>query len=64
MCTDLCVLSGESWLRLQYESPPPSPDQISRLQSALAVEECGNYEVKALVVEVHLDLHLVVNDTS
>nr|XP_040031363.1 thymidine phosphorylase [Gasterosteus aculeatus aculeatus] len=48
------VSKGESWLRLQYESPPPSPDQISRLQSALAVEECGNYEVKALVVEVLL----------
>ncbi|TNN55350.1 Thymidine phosphorylase [Liparis tanakae] len=31
------VKKGESWLRLHYEDPAPSPDQISRLQSALTL---------------------------
>ncbi|XP_054624840.1 thymidine phosphorylase [Dunckerocampus dactyliophorus] len=31
------VKKGAPWLRLHYEDPPPSPDQICRLQSALVV---------------------------
>nr|XP_057925364.1 thymidine phosphorylase [Doryrhamphus excisus] len=31
------VEKGAPWLRLHYEDPPPSPDQISRLQSALVL---------------------------
>ncbi|KAM8908169.1 thymidine phosphorylase isoform 1-T6 [Spinachia spinachia] len=48
------VRKGESWLRLHYEDLAPSADQISRLQSALVVEDCGKYVVEALVVEVLL----------
>ncbi|XP_034382375.1 thymidine phosphorylase [Cyclopterus lumpus] len=31
------VKKGESWLRLHYEVPVPSPDQINRLQSGLTL---------------------------
>ncbi|XP_068611475.1 thymidine phosphorylase [Brachionichthys hirsutus] len=31
------VQRGSSWLRLHYEDPPPSPDQINRLENALTL---------------------------
>ncbi|XP_034534824.1 thymidine phosphorylase [Notolabrus celidotus] len=33
------VGKGESWLRLHYEDPAPTPDQMNRLQSALTLGE-------------------------
>lgn len=38
---DLFLSSGVSWLRLHYEDPPPTADQISRLQNALVVDRLG-----------------------
>ncbi|XP_061923077.1 thymidine phosphorylase isoform X1 [Entelurus aequoreus] len=51
------VYKGASWLRLHYEDPPPSPDQISRLQSALVLGSLDNshkYLKESLVKEVML----------
>ncbi|XP_037551624.1 thymidine phosphorylase [Nematolebias whitei] len=38
------VRTGESWLRLHYEDPAPTPEQIDRLQKALTV---GNNDKQA-----------------
>ncbi|XP_037318579.2 thymidine phosphorylase [Pungitius pungitius] len=48
------VRKGEFWLRLHYEAPAPSAEQISHLQGALVVEERGNYVVEDLVINVLL----------
>ncbi|XP_037616598.1 thymidine phosphorylase [Sebastes umbrosus] len=45
------VQKGASWLRLHYEEPAPSPDQINRLQNALTLR---TQEKKTLVREILL----------
>ncbi|XP_042367021.1 thymidine phosphorylase [Plectropomus leopardus] len=48
------VKKGATWLRLHYEDPAPTPDQIRRLQSALTL---GTHETKqkhTLVKEILL----------
>ncbi|KAM6896246.1 thymidine phosphorylase isoform 1-T1 [Lycodopsis pacificus] len=48
------VRKGESWLRLHYEDPAPSPDQIHGLQSALTLGTRENTQTRTLVEEVLL----------
>lgn len=50
------VEKGVSWLRLHYESPAPTPEQIMRLQGCLvtASEENAKYQKHNLVHEILL----------
>ncbi|XP_074482011.1 thymidine phosphorylase [Sebastes fasciatus] len=48
------VQKGASWLRLHYEEPAPSQDQINRLQNALTLGTHENKETKTLVKEILL----------
>ncbi|KAK9525975.1 hypothetical protein VZT92_016639 [Zoarces viviparus] len=48
------VRKGESWLRLHYEDPAPSPDQIHGLQSALTLGTRESTQTRTLVEEVLL----------
>ncbi|XP_068443101.1 thymidine phosphorylase [Clinocottus analis] len=51
------VRKGESWLQLHYEAPPPSLDQISRLQSALTLgshDALRSHDTPTLVEELLL----------
>jgi len=57
---DLRVSSGESWLRLHYEVPAPSPDQINRLQSALTLGSRDRDAPPRALVEELLQGHDVI----
>ncbi|XP_075967908.1 thymidine phosphorylase [Anarhichas minor] len=48
------VRKGDSWLRLHYEDPAPSPDQIHGLQSALTLGTRDTTQTRTLVEEVLL----------
>lgn len=48
------VQKGASWLRLHYEEPAPSPDQIHRLQNALTLGTHENKETHTLVKKILL----------
>lgn len=45
---------GTPWLRVHYEQPAPSPDQIERLQSALVLGSDADWQKQSLVQEVML----------
>ncbi|KAM3587289.1 uncharacterized protein V6R79_000977 [Siganus canaliculatus] len=45
------VEKGAPWLRLHYEDPSPSPDQISRLQKALTVGTQGDSRQRQTLVK-------------
>lgn len=51
---ELGFVSGAPWMRLHYENPPPSPDQISRLQNALKLGTPDDKWTKTLVEELLL----------
>lgn len=51
---ELGFISGAPWLRLHYENPPPSPDQISQLQNALKLGTPDHKWTKTLVEELLL----------
>ncbi|XP_061617333.1 thymidine phosphorylase isoform X1 [Phyllopteryx taeniolatus] len=48
------VSKGAPWLRLHYEEPAPSSDQIERLQSALVLGSPADWRKQSLVQEVLL----------
>ncbi|XP_037099650.1 thymidine phosphorylase [Syngnathus acus] len=48
------ITKGTPWLRVHYEEPAPSPDQIERLQSALVLGSVGDWKKQSLVQEVML----------
>nr|XP_043872202.1 thymidine phosphorylase isoform X1 [Solea senegalensis] len=48
------VQKGHPWLRLHYEAPPPTPDQMSGLQSAVTVMTNTHTPTHTLVHEVLL----------
>ncbi|XP_033471126.1 thymidine phosphorylase [Epinephelus lanceolatus] len=48
------VEKGVPWLRLHYEDPSPTPDQMSRLQSALTLGAQGHKVKQSLVREILL----------
>ncbi|XP_065807178.1 thymidine phosphorylase-like isoform X1 [Labrus bergylta] len=52
------VVKGEPWLRLHYEDPAPTTDQISRLQSALTV---GKYDDAQTQHKMSLVKELMLN---
>lgn len=51
---ELGFISGTPWLQLHYENPPPSADQISRLQNALKLGTPDDTWTKSLVEELLL----------
>lgn len=51
---ELGFISGAPWLRLHHENPPPSADQISRLQNALKLGTPDDKWTKTLVQELLL----------
>ncbi|XP_077356947.1 thymidine phosphorylase isoform X2 [Festucalex cinctus] len=48
------ITKGTAWLRVHYEEPAPSPDQIERLQSALVLGSLADWQRQSLVQEVIL----------
>ncbi|XP_049616427.1 thymidine phosphorylase isoform X2 [Syngnathus scovelli] len=48
------ITKGTPWLRVHYEEPAPSPDQIERLQSALVLGSVADWKKQSLVQEVML----------
>ncbi|XP_019753205.1 thymidine phosphorylase isoform X1 [Hippocampus comes] len=48
------ITRGTPWLRVHYEQPAPSPDQIERLQSALVLGSDADWQKQSLVQEVML----------
>ncbi|XP_061662581.1 thymidine phosphorylase isoform X2 [Syngnathoides biaculeatus] len=48
------VSKGTPWLRVHYEDPAPSSDQVERLQSALVLGSAAEWRKQTLVQEVLL----------
>ncbi|XP_038563822.1 thymidine phosphorylase [Micropterus salmoides] len=51
------VTEGDAWLRLHYENPAPTPDQINRLQNALTLrshDDAQTQQTRTLVKELML----------
>ncbi|KAM9772565.1 thymidine phosphorylase [Syngnathus typhle] len=48
------ITKGTPWLRVHYEEPAPSPDQIERLQRALVLGSVADWKKPNLVQEVML----------